>query len=166
MSGEDTEKEFQRFVGGLDYPLFVVTAADGEERDGCIVGFTTQCSIDPPLFLVCLSNKNRTWRIAQGAPALAVHVVPRERRDLAELFGGETADEQDKLSRVEWTEGPGGTPLVNDLTTRFVGEIRDRYEFDGDHTALLLAPIEAEAAGDDDELGFQEAKDIEPGHEP
>ena len=166
MSDEDTEKQFQRFVGGLDYPLFVVTAADGEERDGCIVGFTTQCSIDPPLFLVCLSNKNRTWRIAQAADALAVHVVPHDRRDLAELFGGETADESDKLSQIAWSEGPARAPLVDELTTRFVGAIKERHEFGGDHTAFLLAPIAADAPANEDELSFQEAKDIEPGHEP
>ena len=57
-----------------------IPAAASGERDGCVVGFTTQCSIDPPLFLVCLSDKNRTWRIAQEAESLAVHAVPRERR--------------------------------------------------------------------------------------
>lgn len=165
VSGNGTEKAFQRLVGGLDYPLFVVTAAGGGERDGCIVGFTTQCSVDPPLFLVCLSDKNRTWRIAQDADALAVHVVPRDRRDLAELFGGETADESDKLAQVTWEEGPGGVPLLADLETHFVGRIVERYDYGGDHTAFLLAPIEASADGGD-ELSFQDAKDIEPGHEP
>ena len=140
MSDDDTQKEFQRFVGGLDYPLFVVTTADDDERDGCIVGFTTQCSIDPPLFLVCLSEKNRTWRIAQNAEALGVHLVPNDRHDLAELFGGETADERDKLAEVEWTEGPGGVPLVSELTTRFVGEIVGREDYGGDHSGSSCRP--------------------------
>lgn len=165
MGDDRTEKAFQRLVGGLDYPLFVVTAAADGERDGCLVGFTTQCSIHPPLFLVCLSDKNRTRRVAQRAQALAVHVVPRERRDLAELFGGETADERDKLSEVDWRPGAGGAPLIADLATRFVGRIVERYGYGGDHTAFLLAPVEAEAHATD-ELSFQQAKDIEPGHEP
>ena len=53
------------FVAGLDYPVFVVTAASGDERDGCLVGFSTQTSIDPPRLLVCLSKANRTTRIAR-----------------------------------------------------------------------------------------------------
>ena len=44
--------QFDAFVGGLDYPVFVVTAAHGEERSGCLVGFATQASIDPPRMLV------------------------------------------------------------------------------------------------------------------
>jgi flavin reductase (DIM6/NTAB) family NADH-FMN oxidoreductase RutF len=166
VSDEGTQKEFQRFVGGLDYPLFVVTVADGDERDGCIVGFTTQCSIDPPLFLVCVSDKNRTWRIAQNATALGVHLVPHDRHDLAELFGGETADERDKLAEVDWSEGPGGVPLIEQLTTRFVGKIVKREDYGGDHTCFLLSPVEAESGERPDELSFQQAKDIEPGHEP
>ena len=160
------ERTFQRFVGGLDYPLFVITAAAGTERDGCIVGFTTQCSVHPPLFIVCLSDKNRTWRIAQRADALGVHVVPSERRDLAELFGGETADERDKLAEVDWAEGPGGAPLIAELATRFAGRIVARHDYGGDHTAFVLEPVAAEAPERPDELSFQEAKDIEPGHEP
>jgi flavin reductase (DIM6/NTAB) family NADH-FMN oxidoreductase RutF len=161
----DTEKQFQRLVGALDYPLFVVTAAAGEERDGCLVGFTTQCSIHPPLFLVCLSDKNRTYRIARRADHLVVHVIPEERRDLAELFGGETADERDKLAEVEWRAGPGGAPIVDGFEDWFAGRIVARIDWHGDHAGFVLGPVSAEAAGDGAELSFQEAKDIEPGHE-
>jgi flavin reductase (DIM6/NTAB) family NADH-FMN oxidoreductase RutF len=162
----DTEKRFQHLVAQLDYPLYVVTAAAGEERDGCVVGFTTQCSIHPPLFLVCLSNKNRTYRIAERADHLAVHVIPDERRDLAELFGGETADERDKLTQVDWRPGPGGAPLVADLDDWFAGRIVERIDWSGDHVGFVLEPVAARAGDDGDELSFQEAKDIEPGHEP
>jgi flavin reductase (DIM6/NTAB) family NADH-FMN oxidoreductase RutF len=162
----DHEPDFQTLVGELDYPLYVVTAAAGEERDGCIVGFTTQCSIDPPLFLVCLSVKNRTHRIAERAECFVVHVVPDERRDLAELFGGETADETDKLAQVDWRPGPGGAPIVSGLESWFAGRVVQRIDYDGDHTGFVLSPVAAQADGDGDELSFQEAKDIEPGHEP
>src|SRR5688572_5063739 len=42
------------FLTGLDGPMFVVTAAHPESgaRAGCLVGFATQCSIDPDLFVV------------------------------------------------------------------------------------------------------------------
>jgi flavin reductase (DIM6/NTAB) family NADH-FMN oxidoreductase RutF len=158
--------DFQELVGDLDYPLFVVTAAADGERDGCIVGFTTQCSIDPLLFLVCLSVKNRTYRIAERADFFVVHVVPDDRRDLAELFGGETADESDKLARVEWRPGPGGAPIVAGLESWFAGRVVQRIDYSGDHTGFVLSPVAARADGDGDELSFQEAKDIEPGHEP
>ena len=162
----DTEKRFQRLVARLDYPLYVVTAAAGEERDGCVVGFTTQCSIRPPRFLVCLSDKNRTYRIAQRADHLVVHVIPDERHDLAELFGGETADEKDKLGQVDWRPGPGGAPIVSGFDDWFAGRIVERIDWSGDHVGYVLEPVAAQAGDDGQELTFQEAKDIDPGHDP
>ena len=156
---------FQDLVLRLDYPLFIVTAAAGEERDGCLVGFATQCSVDPPRFLACLSDKNRTYRLAEQAEVLAVHLVTEDERELAELFGGETGDEVDKLARVDWRPGPGGAPVLSDARAWFAGRVLERFDV-GDHCAHLLEPLAGEAEERGDELGFQEAKDIEPGHEP
>lgn len=167
MAGSDpAARAFQRLAGALDAPMLVVTAtaADDGERAGCLVGFATQTSIDPPRFLACVSRVNRTHAVAARATHLGVHVVPREARGLAELFGGETGDEVDKLAETAWRAGPHGVPLLDAAPTRFVGEIVDRLDL-GDHEGFLLAPVWAEAPEPrGGELGLAEAKAIEPGH--
>jgi flavin reductase (DIM6/NTAB) family NADH-FMN oxidoreductase RutF len=158
--------DFTKLVVELEYPMYVVTAASGGERDGCLVGFGTQTSIHPPRFLVCISVKNHTLRVAREAPVLAVHVLsnhPRE-RELAELFGGQTGDEIDKFERADWHKGPGGVPLLDALPNFFVGRVLERLDDLGDHVGFLLDPIDAEHGEPVAELGFQEAKDIKPGH--
>ena len=105
-----TEPTFNSLVGDLDYPMFIVTASAGGERSGCLIGFATHASIDPSRFLVCLSHKNRTYRVAQGA----------------ELLGGETGDDVDKFERVGWEPGPGGTPLLDACPNRFVSRCWQR----------------------------------------
>jgi len=157
-------KEFDQVVDGLDYPMFVVTTVHAGERAGCMVGFTTQASIDPPRMLVCLSNKNHTHRVALQAELLAVHVLDPDDGPLAELFGGQTGDEVDKFAQVDWHEGPGGVPLIDECDRRFVGRIRDRFEL-GDHTGFLLDPVAAEVDSSGPALGFQQVDDLEPGHE-
>ena len=82
---------FNALVADLDYPMVVVTTAAGSELAGCLVGFATQCSIDPPRFLVCISKQNRTYRVARGAELLAVHFLPADATDLAELSVGRPA---------------------------------------------------------------------------
>jgi len=141
----------------LDYPMFIATVPG----DGCLIGFATQASIDPPRFLACLSNKNRTYRLARDASHMAVHVVPEDRMDLAELFGGETGDEVDKLAQCDWSEGTGGVPLVAGCPY-LVGTIARSFEV-GDHVAFELEVIES--AGSARPLLFQQAKRIDPGHE-
>ena len=158
------EETFQRLVAQLDYPMFIATVADGDERAGCLIGFATQCSIRPPRFLAGISDKNRTFRVAQGARAMAIHLVPEDASELAELFGGETGDELDKFARCGWRPGPDGLPLLDDCPNRFAGRILERIEF-GDHDAILLEPVAAERGTDSDEFTFHRAKRIDPGHE-
>ena len=158
------EETFQRLVAQLDYPMFIATVAAGGERSGCLIGFATQCSIDPPRFLAGISDKNRTFRVASGADSMAIHLVPEDAGELAQLFGGETGDEVDKFARCEWREGPGGVPLLDGCPNRFVGRILERIDF-GDHVGMVLEPFFAEANEESAQLGFHRAKRIEPGHE-
>ena len=143
--------------------MFVVTAAAGSRRAGCLVGFATQCSIDPPRFIAFISNKNFTHRVALDAGVLAVHVVPSDREDLARLFGEETGDEVDKFERCDWRPSPEGVPLLSDCADRFTGTVVERVVV-GDHTGFLLEPLGVEAGGGSF-FRFQEAKDFAPGHE-
>jgi flavin reductase (DIM6/NTAB) family NADH-FMN oxidoreductase RutF len=154
---------FDAIVGDLEYPMFIVTTAVDGERLGCLVGFTTQASIDPQRFLVCLSHNNRTFRHGRDADWLAVHAVPADAEELAELFGGETADQVDKFARCAWHEGPQGMPLLDECGNWFVGRVLHRLDA-GDHDAFLLEPVAADAAPER-EFTFHRAKRIDPGHE-
>lgn len=156
--------EFGGLTSLLDAPMFIVTAHEGGERAGCLVGFATQVSIRPPRFLVGISDKNRTYRIARGTDRLAVHFVPAEATALAELFGGRTGDETDKFASCAWHEGPGGLPLLDDCPNRFVGEVVERVPF-GDHVGFVLEPVAVERGGAGRQFTFHRATRIEAGHE-
>jgi flavin reductase (DIM6/NTAB) family NADH-FMN oxidoreductase RutF len=157
---------FDAIVGRLDYPMFVVTTATAAgERAGCLVGFATQCSIDPARFLVCISDKNRTYRVLRGADSMAVHVVPREAGHVAQLFGSETGDDEDKFSEADWSPGPEGLPILAACPSWFAGRILERMPL-GDHVGHLIEPFAGEDAGADGGwFPFQRAKGLEPGHE-
>jgi flavin reductase (DIM6/NTAB) family NADH-FMN oxidoreductase RutF len=153
-----------QLVTELDYPMFIVTVASGGERAGCLVGFATQCSIDPPRFLVCLSDKNRTFRVAREASVLVVHLVPSEAEDLANLFGEQTGDEIDKFERCDWSPGPDGAPILRACGNWFAGRVLDRFPA-GDHHAFLLEPFEAASDAREEQFDFHRAKRMQPGHE-
>jgi flavin reductase (DIM6/NTAB) family NADH-FMN oxidoreductase RutF len=161
----DTHERFNDLVGDLDYPMFIVTTrAAGGERAGCLVGFATQCSIDPPRVLVCISKANRTHRAAQTAMALGVHFVPASATALAELFGGRTGDDHDKFADCEWEDGPDGVPLLAECRNRFTGRVLERLDL-GDHSGFLLDPVDVAFEIPQSEFTFHRARRIEPGHE-
>jgi flavin reductase (DIM6/NTAB) family NADH-FMN oxidoreductase RutF len=166
MSASPGAREaFEAFVAALDYDMLIVTAAAGGERDGCLVGFHTQASIDPGRLLVCLSDKNRTYRIACAAEILAVHLVPADAPELARLFGGETGDEVDKLAQTAWRPGPGGAPVIERCESWLAGLVLERVPF-GDHVGFLLEPVVGRANPRARGLRLSQVRGIEAGHAP
>lgn len=157
------QETFTQLTGDLDYFMLVVTTVVRGERSGCLVGFSTQCSIDPPRFLVCLSDKNHTTRVAAKADALAVHFLPSTAEHLAELFGSETGDEIDKFTRCRWHPGPEELPILDECGRWFAGRVRERRPF-GDHIGHLLEPFAAVKDDDGSTFAFHRAKRLEPGH--
>jgi flavin reductase (DIM6/NTAB) family NADH-FMN oxidoreductase RutF len=155
---------FERLVATLDYPLYVVTTALDDHPAGCLIGFATQCSIHPPRFLACLSKKNHTLLLAREAASVAVHIVEEKDKHIAELFGGETGDEVDKFARVSWHRAHG-VPILDACQRWFVGSVLQQIDL-GDHVGFLLEPIDTAHDATAEQLTFQRARDIEPGHKP
>lgn len=165
---------FDGLVARMDPAMIVVTVAAegaGGEVGGCLVGFHSQSSIDPRRYVVWLSVQNRTYRLASelATTHLAIHLLSASDRDLAERFGGSTGDDADvdKLGGLPWSPGPGGAPLLDALSERFVGRILERVRIaGGDHVAFVLEPIlaEARAGAAEPPLRLGRASEIDPGH--
>jgi flavin reductase (DIM6/NTAB) family NADH-FMN oxidoreductase RutF len=164
MSNREAMTEFARFVAALDYPLFVVTTSVASELTGCLIGFATQCSIHPPRFLACISKTNHTFRVAAQSAVLAVHIVDRKNKEIAELFGGQTGDVVDKFKGVGW-HSVDGVPVLDACARWFTASVMQRIDF-GDHVGHVLDPISIHAGPDSSQLTYQKAHDIEPGHRP
>ena len=160
-----TTDAFETIAKGFDPPLVIVTTAAGDQRGGCIVGFHSQCSIDPLRYAVWLSKANLTYRVALLATHVAVHVPVAGDKELVELFGGTTGDEVDKFARCQWTEGPGSVPLLAACPNRIVLERTSLHDDGGDHVCFVGEPVHADTSGELDPVRLSMAGDIEPGHE-
>jgi flavin reductase (DIM6/NTAB) family NADH-FMN oxidoreductase RutF len=163
---EVDEVPFETVADLLDYPMVVVTTATNGSKAGCLVGFTSQVSVNPARFLVGLSNKNHTYRAAVGATHLVVHVLGDEHRSLAQLFGEQTGDETDKFAQCSWRPGPGGVPILDNVAGWFSGRILERIPI-GDHVGFLLEPGAGELRTSDKRvITLNDVRDFHPGHEP
>ncbi len=156
---------FSSVVDRLDYPMFVVTTRAGNERSGCLVGFATQAGIDPPRFLVGLSDKNRTFRVATAADHLAVHVLDRRHLPWRRCSAGRRATKwtssrdaggaKVRTGCRSWTIPPRGSPVrssagSNSATTWASCSPPDLGELRGDLTDLVT---------------FRDVRDIDAGHD-
>jgi flavin reductase (DIM6/NTAB) family NADH-FMN oxidoreductase RutF len=147
--------------------MVVVTAAarDDGELSGCLVGFTTQCSIHPVRSCVWLSTVNHTFGVAARTDTLVVHVLRAGDHEVARVFGEETGDCIDKFARVAWTAGPDGAPVLDGVDW-FGGRVIDRIDDGGDHVAHVLEVMDIGRAdrAHEPQLGYQQTKDLAAGH--
>lgn len=154
---------FEQLMASVDPPMFVVTAFDGTERSGCLVGFATQAGIRPPRVMVMLSKENHTYGVASGAPLVVVHVLRKSDAAVAEHFGALTGDEVDKFDGLDVAEGPGRAPVLVGLDW-FAGRVLRTVDC-GDHVGLLLAPHDGSATRvGEPQFSMRDADGIEPGH--
>ncbi len=132
---------------------------------------TARVSIDPERYVVWISTANHTYEVAARTDVLAVHLLGPDDHDLAELFGGltadDTADHTTKLERCGWAPGPGGVPLLEKVPARLVGRVVDVQVGVGDHVGFVLEthhqvqrPAERRSA----RCATPTVTDIDPGH--
>jgi flavin reductase (DIM6/NTAB) family NADH-FMN oxidoreductase RutF len=156
---------FEQIAATLNSPMIIATTRAGREVDGCLVGFSTQCSIDPTRYVVCLSKRNKTYRLALDATTIVVHMLhdADDDRALAELFGEETGREVDKISACRSVDGPDGVPVLATCDW-FAGTIIDRVDL-GDHVGFVLDITDGQARRTDEPwLSFEAVRDLDAGN--
>jgi flavin reductase (DIM6/NTAB) family NADH-FMN oxidoreductase RutF len=160
------EPPFERIAATISSPVVIVTTHNGDDVAGCLVGFSTQCSIEPRRELVCLSKANRTYEVARTARAIVVHVLHAATHDrtLARLFGEETGFETDKFAQCTWRLGPDGVPVL-DGCDWFTGTIVEQVDL-GDHVGFVLDVTDHGEAHRAHEpyLAFPDVRDLDPGN--
>jgi flavin reductase (DIM6/NTAB) family NADH-FMN oxidoreductase RutF len=154
----------EAFFDRIDFPYYVVTVrtADGE-MSGCLAGFVTQCSIDPPNFLVCVAKVNHTFGVAERSSAMGLHLLGNEQHELARIFGEETGDLVDKFAQCDWRLGATGAPLLVESAVSMEGIILGHFSA-GDHEAFLVRAERAVSGEHDGLLTYRDAPHFRPGH--
>ena len=161
---EGIEELTKAFTSAADFPLTVVTTTSVSDGDsGCIVGFTTQCSIEPVRFLVCISKQNHTFDVVSRSEVLALHLLGEDQVELAELFGEETGDQIHKFKRCPTHPGTTGAPLLDDCVAWIEGTIDDRHDV-GDHVAMVVTATSGGRGNQSGLMMFQRSPDMTPGH--
>jgi flavin reductase (DIM6/NTAB) family NADH-FMN oxidoreductase RutF len=157
---------FDEVVARMDSAMVIVTTSVGPKRSGCLVGFHSQCSIDPPRYAVWISKQNHTFGLLDGASHLAVHLLEESNQSLAELFGTTTGDRVDKFSACESSRGPGGVPVLDDVVNRFVGRKVSVTDEGGDHVCVVLEAVTAQVGpAGATVLRLSDEVDLDPGHQ-
>lgn len=157
--------DFSELMLADDPAMVIVTTVAEDERAGCLVGFHCQSGIDPERYSVWLSKANHTYRVALRARYFAVHFLSVDDYGIAERFGTQTGESTDKFAGLAVEEGPGGVPVITDISDRVIIERLTLVDDGSDHVCLSAAVLSAQASGDFTPLRLSRVIHLQPGHE-
>src|SRR5659263_13863 len=89
----------------INYGLFVLTAADGDELGAGGVNWLSQASFAPPLVMVGVRAESRIHAVIERAGAFAVNVLGEDQLEIANAFFGTSTFEGDLVNGYRFERG-------------------------------------------------------------
>jgi flavin reductase (DIM6/NTAB) family NADH-FMN oxidoreductase RutF len=144
----------RRFAGRFTTGVAVVTTRDAEGKcHGITMNAVTSLSLNPPLYIVCLSTSSNTLRGIQSTGRLAINFLASEQQELSNTFASKS---DDKFRNVSYELGEHGSPLIQGAVAQ--GEcIVEKYHEGGDHTIVVARVLRTEV-NDTDPLLYHAGK--------
>ena len=87
---------FRNVIGHFASGVTVITSRGDDKDHGMTASAVTSLSMDPPMLLVCINDRNPTAHAVSASGAFAVNILAESQADLAEQFG---RPGDDKFSR-------------------------------------------------------------------
>jgi flavin reductase (DIM6/NTAB) family NADH-FMN oxidoreductase RutF len=127
----------------INYGLYVLTAADGEELAAAGVNWLSQTSFEPPLVMVGIKTDNDSHALVERTRAFAVNVLADDQLDIGKAFFRTTTVDGDTMNGYRFERGAAtGSPLLVDLPWWFEARVTDTVAR-GDHTVFVGEIVDA-----------------------
>lgn len=105
-------RSFRKALGTFPTGVAVVTA---RRRDGGLVGVTvssfTSVSLEPPLVLFCLDDKNTNLDVFLDAGHFGVNILREEQKEISIRFSSRS--EQCRFTGIEHHSWASGAPMIS-----------------------------------------------------
>jgi flavin reductase (DIM6/NTAB) family NADH-FMN oxidoreductase RutF len=90
----------------------VVTSEHNGLRHGMTVNSFTSLSLQPPLVLVSLEKKTRTYSLVHKSSTFGVTILSEEQQQLADRFAGRQSENEDRFLGLETKTLVTGAPFI------------------------------------------------------
>jgi len=150
-------------LGKIDNEVFVLTAADGDRRNGQIVCWVMPATIVPqvPRVLVGVGRMTYTRELIEVSRQFALNLLAQDQWPWVPHFGFRSGREVNKFATVPFGRGLTGSPLLPGIVGYL--ECKVRLVLDGGaHLFYLADVLEGKVVSDRDPLRFHRLLEILP----
>lgn len=131
-------KEEGQALNYITYGLYIVTAADGEKKNGLIVNTVFQVTAEPPKMAISVNKQSLTHAyIVNSGKFAAMPLAQNTNLAFIGRFGFRTGRTFDKLAGVPYQLGPSGCPIIQQDTLSYM-EVKVSHTVDvGTHRLFI-----------------------------
>ncbi|MEL0107886.1 MAG: Cro/CI family transcriptional regulator [Rhodospirillaceae bacterium] len=131
-------REFRNALGRFATGITVITTRGFNAKpEGLTVNSFAAVSLEPPQVLWCLGKQSPSLPAFEACSHFAVNVLTRDQRDLSNQFA---TSSDDKFAGIDWTEGRGGAPILENCLATF--ECRNAIRHDGGDHLIFIGEVE------------------------
>ena len=141
---------FRNVMGHLPTGVSVVTGHGDDGPAGLAMGSFMSVSLEPPLIAVSPALTSTSWPEIRAGGRFCVNVLSEAQVELARRFavsGGE------KFAELDWTRGPGGSPILEGAVAWIDCTIHSEQRA-GDHWLVLGRVVELDLGAGGEPLIF------------
>ena len=124
----------------------VVTCRRDDGVHGMTASSFTSVSLEPPLVLVCVDRRTRTFDYLRQQHAFGIHILGTDMEEISNRCAGFLGEEAHELDDVPHRTEVTGAPILND-TLAWMDCSRWQVYEGGDH-AIFIGEIQAAGARD------------------
>ena len=141
VSAADLRQVMSHYLTGVT--IVTVMKPDGTPY-GLTVNSFNSVSLDPPLILWSLDNKNSQLSLFSNAAGFAVNIMAADQSQICRRFASQ---EEDRFLGIDWTLGPCEQPLISNALAHIECHPWQIYA-GGDHTIFVGEVISAQHFAD------------------
>ncbi|GAA4522277.1 flavin reductase family protein [Actinoallomurus oryzae] len=141
-SGPDTPnvraidgRRFRSILGRFATGVVAITAIDPATGapTGLAANSFTSVSLEPALVSFCVAHTSTTWPRLRTAERHCVNILSAPQREVCLQFAAKGAD---KFAGLEWSESPGGGPVIDGALAWLECSVEAEYPA-GDHMIVV-----------------------------
>jgi flavin reductase (DIM6/NTAB) family NADH-FMN oxidoreductase RutF len=130
-----TAEKFRMAMGSFAAGVTIVTTMDSSQRPHALTATAfSSVSLNPPLCLVCIDRRARTYRSVIRSGCFAVNILSAEQRSLSAHFASPIVE---KFETIPWRIGEmTGCPIIEGALAWMECSVAEIYS-GGDHDIFL-----------------------------
>jgi len=129
---QDFKSALSRWASGVS----VVTTRDQGLCYGLTVSSFSSLSLDPPLVLVCIDNRNRLTSMVESSGTFCVSILERQQEEASNYFASRGREPVEEITAVPCSLLDDGVPAVGGALAHLSCDLHEAVA-GGDHTILI-----------------------------